>query len=1143
MATFSQRTFSGGEIAPALHSRVDTQKYLTGLKTCRNFITMKHGGVASRPGTKYVGRLQGYTADTKYRLIPWNYASDDQYILVLCQGFFNVIKNGNFVIGNTGRVTNVSAAGVVTVAMSYNFNYINNDIVTISKIEGTCTDLENLELMVHAVDSSAKTFRLHQIHEVSAISSLTKSGTVMTLVTTQDIWKVSDVGRTITTTGLPTVANNGTFTITNYDAPNQIRYTNAGGATVTTMPSTGQVFINYVPTGTIVNTAYASTKQPIIKKRYRRTIPYQGADLALIRYVQSRNVMTLVHGDYPIIEITRRGDANWDVEAFVAGTERKITRVPRVYFDCSEVWKDGVTPITDINDLPDNAEWIGWAVSVVDGEGRESLPRYSYFAKQPGTTTIDPTYGSAFLHNNNVAGDKLRGQGTTTITTPLWEADSVYVSPSSPTTGSARKIIIMPSGSSPTAIDYRDKFSVVGILYDDKPFTEVLNGSTVSYDSTRASKWGQLETVNYFKRVDYITSASAIAGTSSATARVKAQRAASDYENVKLTWSNHEDNTGNGPYSYRVYRSNGGAYGLIGETTVPFFHDIGIEADYTQRPLSSRNPFEKATELKKADFDRSPRCVGFFQQRRLFGNQDAHPERIHVSSIGHPELFDYRTKLKESDAFFFELSGNKPQRIQHFMSLAKLVVFTSDGEWVLNGDDAGSLTPTAINAVQHSHYGTGYVAPVAVGQDCIFVQPKGNVLRTLGWRQQANGYSGDDLTIFAYHLFRNYATLDLTYQQGPDSIIWCTRDDGKLLGMTYLPEQNIVAWHRHDMRDFVITSVESVEEYFESIRRDSVYMVVEEEDFNSAGHKKSYVVRLDQPYYTAWDNYNCSEAYVVQNGWNFDEEFTLKITTGTTYAAGQTLTINAYYSGSQASDDSWAFPKRDLEPNGSWIGKKIHFGTIGEDPSLIVTITGWTDENTVTGTATAAVPAALQNTDTSEWGIARNEVSNRLWHMAGKEVSVRGDGDTVYSPATSSATVSATGTVTLPDYYVRVVVGAPICHDMVTLDIDTADGETLADKKLLVPSVTVHVERSRGGLIGANMPTTDFDLTELYSMTMDTYPGQDDGYGPVTGKREQIISPDWQSNGRVAIRHVEPQPLEILAVHPAVTGSTRRSPR
>ena len=39
----------------------------------------------------------------------------------------------------------------------------------------------------------------------------------------------------------------------------------------------------------------------------------------------------------------------------------------------------------------------------------------------------------------------------------------------------------------------------------------------------------------------------------------------------------------------------------------------------------------------------------------------------------------------------------------------------------------------------------------------------------------------------------------MAYQQEPDSILWCVREDGILAGLTYQRSENVVAWHRHKL--------------------------------------------------------------------------------------------------------------------------------------------------------------------------------------------------------------------------------------------------------------------------------------------------------------------------------------------------------
>lgn len=90
MSTVSQKSFAGGELSPALYARVDQIKYTTGARTIRNFMIMRHGGLANRPGTEFVGETKISTLTT--RLIPFVFNNDQTY----CLEFGNFYRYKNF---------------------------------------------------------------------------------------------------------------------------------------------------------------------------------------------------------------------------------------------------------------------------------------------------------------------------------------------------------------------------------------------------------------------------------------------------------------------------------------------------------------------------------------------------------------------------------------------------------------------------------------------------------------------------------------------------------------------------------------------------------------------------------------------------------------------------------------------------------------------------------------------------------------------------------------------------------------------------------------------------------------------------------------------------------------------------------------
>jgi hypothetical protein len=166
-----------------------------------------------------------------------------------------------------------------------------------------------------------------------------------------------------------------------------------------------------------------------------------------------------------------------------------------------------------------------------------------------------------------------------------------------------------------------------------------------------------------------------------------------------------------------------------------------------------------------------------------------------------------------------------------------------------------------------------------------------------------------------------------------------------------------------------------------------------------------------------------------------------------------------------------------------------------------------------------------------------------LWHLEGEAVSVFGDGMTVASPNNEPAAdnvVVTDGVITLDQCFAVIQVGLPYISDLETLDIDTVQGETLADKKKALGKVTLQVEKTAGLFVGGTCPEENPENTDddpLYGLT-EIKPDDDDGEedGPSelrTGKIDIVIETEWNSTGRVFIRQVDPVPMSVLAVSPA----------
>lgn len=91
-----QPAFTGGELSPALWARVDLAKYGSGLKSALNLFIHPHGGASNRAGLEFVGEVKDSGRPT--RLVPFQFNTEQSYILEFGHAYMRVYKNGGLVL-------------------------------------------------------------------------------------------------------------------------------------------------------------------------------------------------------------------------------------------------------------------------------------------------------------------------------------------------------------------------------------------------------------------------------------------------------------------------------------------------------------------------------------------------------------------------------------------------------------------------------------------------------------------------------------------------------------------------------------------------------------------------------------------------------------------------------------------------------------------------------------------------------------------------------------------------------------------------------------------------------------------------------------------------------------------------------------
>lgn len=251
-----------------------------------------------------------------------------------------------------------------------------------------------------------------------------------------------------------------------------------------------------------------------------------------------------------------------------------------------------------------------------------------------------------------------------------------------------------------------------------------------------------------------------------------------------------------GAEEYYVYCDpyGNGVYGFIGTAATNAFNDTGFVPDFNTTPPQAQALFQTSSNF--------PKACAHYQQRRFFANTLNDPDSIWGSRTGFLSNFGISSPLQDDDSVSFRLAGNNHHAIQHMRALKSgLVLLTGGGEWTITSGDGPKrpITPSSIHGDQETYVGCSTaVRPVVVGNTVIYAQARNSVIRELAFDQNVEGLAGRDLSVWSSHLFRRKQLLAMDYQQVPESIVWCVRSDGVLLGMTYMPEEDLVGWHRHD---------------------------------------------------------------------------------------------------------------------------------------------------------------------------------------------------------------------------------------------------------------------------------------------------------------------------------------------------------
>lgn len=194
-----------------------------------------------------------------------------------------------------------------------------------------------------------------------------------------------------------------------------------------------------------------------------------------------------------------------------------------------------------------------------------------------------------------------------------------------------------------------------------------------------------------------------------------------------------------------------------------------------------------------------PECVTFHQQRLAFAANNLRRITVWMSRAGDPTHFGQAgASLVDADAVTFTLASGTQNRILWIASGKALYIGTVGDEWTVQGSSQPALTPSNIFAQRQTNSGSEKIKPLMVGLATIFVEQHGRRINEFVYDYSLDSYKTSDLSVVSTHITDDYSIISWAFQQTPDNIIWCIREDGALLGLTYQREHKVVGWHIHN---------------------------------------------------------------------------------------------------------------------------------------------------------------------------------------------------------------------------------------------------------------------------------------------------------------------------------------------------------
>lgn len=641
---------------------------------------------------------------------------------------------------------------------------------------------------------------------------------------------------------------------------------------------------------------------------YEIETPYIEADLFDIHYVQSADVMTLVHPNYPPKELRRYGATDWRLVDIKFGSSLSAP----TGLSASQTINKDVTNPTDYKRT--------YAVTALLADGTEESVRSS-------SVTIDCNpYGDGSYNTirwNAVAGAGLYrvyrdqggvwayvGQTDTTqiidenitpdasITPPHYD-DAFYSSKG------ITSVRVNNGGSGYVPAKYITDFVNVCEYDWGDGYKQQSTGFPVNIQSKANLTWeiedpnghGSGADIRLITGETYAaTGGPASGGRTACVTGIEIRSRGIGYDNPKLVIKCHNRHWQLATlYRFPLTTSHDVPKIVVTDSTgygadlVPVIENGRVVSvtirsggqNYSSPNLSVVSSTGGGASLS-ANVGQAPDypgAVSYFEQRRWFGGTQNRPNNLWATRPGTEADMSFSLPSQSDDRIAVRVAAREANRILHIVPLAQLMLMTGAAEWRVSPLNSDAITPESMSVRPQSYVGASNVQPLVVGSSMIYGAGRGGHLRELGYNYEAGGYISGDVCLRAPHLFDNLTIVDLAYSKAPSPVVWAVSSSGKMVAMAYVPEQQVGGFSTIETKG----SIESACVVAEG-DEDIVYVEVMR---TVNGQAVRFVERMNERQYT-----DLKECVYVDCAGTYRGEAKKEIT-GLTWLEGETVSILA----------------------------------------------------------------------------------------------------------------------------------------------------------------------------------------------------------------------------------------------------------